>query len=51
MLECKNEEGDSVVLQLFDILYIPQAKVCLLSLQKMRKAHYKVVQQQQIGIE
>ena len=50
-LECIDKEGDPVILELFDTLHIPQAKVCLFSLQEMRKAHYRVVQQQNIGTE
>ena len=45
-LECKNKEGESVV---YNTLYIPQANVCLFSLQKMREAHYRIVQPQPIG--
>ena len=43
-LDSKNKEGNAEVLHLFDTLYIPQAKVCLFSLQNMRKAHYMIVQ-------
>ena len=50
-LECRNMEGVPVVLDLYDTLYIPQTKVNLFSLQKLRKAHYRLVQQQQIGAE
>ena len=31
-LECKNKEEESVVLNLYNTLFIPQAKVCLFSL-------------------
>ena len=50
-LECKNKEGESVVLNLYNTLYIPQANVCLFSLQKMREAHYRIVQPQPIGTD
>ena len=33
-LECMDKEGVPVILQLYNTLYIPQAKVCLFSLQK-----------------
>lgn len=42
-LECQNREGVPVVLELNNTLYIPQAKVNLINLQKMRKAHYRVM--------
>ena len=50
-LECMDKEGVPVILQLYNTLYIPQAKVCLFSLQKTRVAHYRVVQKNKIGIE
>lgn len=40
-----------VVLHLYNTLYIPQAKVNLFSLLKMRKAHYQAVQMKRIRIE
>ena len=46
-LECQDKEGVPVMLDLQNTLYIPQAKVNLFSLQKMRKAGYRL--QQQIG--
>lgn len=45
-LECTDKEGVLVILQLFDTLYIRQANVCLFSLQKMQKAHCRLVEQQ-----
>ena len=39
-LECQNKEGVPVVLHMYNTPYIPQAKVNIFSLQKMRKAHY-----------
>ena len=36
-LECIDKEGAPVILDLFDTLYIPQAKVCLFSLQKRER--------------
>ena len=50
-LECKNKEGESVVLNLYNTLYIPQANVFIFSLQKMREAHYRIVQPQPIGTD
>lgn len=49
--ECQNKVGVPVVLQLYNTLYTPQAKGNLFSLQKMKKAHYRVVQPQRIGTE
>ena len=46
------EQGrESVVLNLYNTLYIPQANVCLFSLQKMREAHYRIVELQPIGTD
>jgi len=50
-LECHDKEGESVELSLYNVLFIPQAKVNLLSLQKLRKANYRVEQPQRIGTE
>ena len=49
-LECQKKEGIHEIPQLYNTLYIPQAKVDLFSLQKMRKAYYWVVESHRIGI-
>ena len=50
-LECQNGEGVPQVLELNNTPYIPQAKVNFFSLQKMRKAHYRVTQKHKVGTQ
>lgn len=49
--ECHKNEGVPVVLHLCKTLHIPQAKTNLFSLQKLKKAHYRVEQPERIGRE
>ena len=50
-LECHNKEGVPVAVQLYDTIYISQAKVSLFSLHKIRKTQYWVKQSHRIGTE
>ena len=48
-IDCKDKSGTHVLVELYDIVFSPQAKVNLVSLQKMRKAEYIIVQPPKIG--
>ena len=48
-LECPNNSGGSTVVSLLDTCYIPDAKVNLFSLQKLRKSLYVTKQGEHLG--
>ena len=48
-LECPNDSGGNTVVSLLDTYYIPDAKVNLFSLQKLRKSLYVTKQSDQLG--
>ena len=50
-LECPNDLGGSTVVNLLDTCYIPDAKVNLFSLQKLRKSLYVTEQGDQLGTQ
>ena len=50
-LECADDRGSEVVVHLYDTLYVPKAATNLFSLQRMRKAKYRVVQQKRLGVQ
>ena len=50
-LECPNLFGGTVVVNMLETCYIPEAKVNLFSLQKLRKALYVTEQQDQLGTQ
>ena len=50
-LECMDKNGRLVPVELYDTLYVPEATLNLFSLQKLRKAKYRVVQPKEIGTQ
>ena len=48
-LECPNDSGGTTVVSLFETCYIPDAKVNLFSLQKLRKALHVTEQGDRLG--
>ena len=48
-LECPNDSGGTTVVSLLKTCYIPDAKVNLFSLQKLRKALYVTEQEDKLG--
>ena len=50
-LECPNLFGESTIVSMLETCYIPEAKVIVLSLQKLRKALYVTEQQDQLGTQ
>ena len=50
-LEFSDESGKPVLVQLVDTLYVAKATTNLLSLQKLRKANYRIVQPKWLGTQ
>ena len=50
-LECPNDSGGTTVVSLLETCYIPDAKVNLFSLQKLRKALYVIEQGDKLGTQ
>ena len=50
-LECPNDSGGTTVVSLLETCYIPDAKVNLFSLQKVRKALYVIEQGDRLGTQ
>ena len=50
-LECADDLGSEVVVHLYETLYVPQATTNLFSVQKMRKAKCRIVQQKRLGVQ
>ena len=50
-LEFSDESGMPVLVHLFDTLYVAKATTNLLSLQKLRKANYRIVQPKWLGTQ
>ena len=50
-LECPNNSRGSTVVNLLDTCYIPDAKVNLFNLQKLRKSLYVTEQGDQLGTQ
>ena len=50
-LECPNDSGGTTVVSLLETCYIPDAKVNLFNLQKLRKALYVIEQGDKLGTQ